>query len=151
MRHGLVGHDGRAVSLARFCDPRTIAYQRCDDPAERCWSELQALAAELAALRTRDGAPYELVPLPWPRPHFEVSAARSTATYAGFVILNQAVLVPTFDDPADAEAQARLAAAFPGRDVVGIDCRELIEHGGDLHAAVATLPQPLQLGPSTAL
>lgn len=153
LHHGaLAGDDtdGHIDTLARFCDPRTIAYQACDDPADAHWRELQAMAAELAALRTIDGEPYRLVPLPWPRPRFGVAGGRLPATYANFLIVDGAVLVPTYDDPADAEALARLRAAFPGREVVGVDCRPLIEQGGSLHCLTMQLPRPLALGPSTA-
>ena len=93
----------------------------------------------------------ELQPLPWPRPRFGIAGVRAAAAYTCFVILNHSVLSPIFDDPADADAIARPGAMFPGRDVIGIDSRALIEHGGSLRAAVMTLPQPLQLGPSTAV
>jgi agmatine/peptidylarginine deiminase len=60
------------------------------------------------------------------------------------------VLVPTYDDPADAEALARLARAFPGREVIGVDCLPLIEQGGSLHCLTMQLPRPLCLGPGAA-
>lgn len=141
--------DGHIDTLARFCDPRTIAYQACDDPADRHHAELAAMADELAALRTADGEPYALVPLPWPRARFDVQGRRLPATYANFLIVDGAVLVPTYDDAADAEALARLQAALQ-REAVGIDCRALIEQGGSLHCLTMQLPRPLALGPSTA-
>lgn len=153
LRHGqLEGDDtdGHVDTLARLCDPKTIAYQACDDPADHHWREFQALAGELAALRTAAGEPYRLVPLPWPRARFGVAGQRLPATYANFLIVDGAVLVPTYDDPADAEALARLRWAFPGREVVGVDCRLLIEQGGSLHCLTMQLPRPLVLGPSTA-
>lgn len=153
LRHGgaIGDHDGRLDLFARFCSPRTIAYQACDDPADARWRGLRAMAVDLAALRTRTGEPYELQPLPWPRPRFGIAGVRAAAAYTSFVLLNGAVLSPLFDDPADADAVARLRTLFPGRDVIGIDSRALIEHGGSLRAAVMTLPQPLRLGPSTAI
>lgn len=137
--------DGHIDTLARFCDEGTIAYQACDDVADAHHTELQAMAAELAGLRTPAGAPYALVPLPWPRPRFGIGGRRLPATYANFLIVDEAVLVPTYDDPSDDEALARLAAAFPGREVVGIDCTPLIEQGGSLHCLTMQLPRPLAL------
>ncbi|HEY0137315.1 MAG TPA: agmatine deiminase family protein, partial [Nannocystis sp.] len=142
--------DGHIDTLARFTDAATIAYQGCDDPADPHFAGLQAMAGELAALRTLGGAPYRLVPLPWPRARFSAEGERLPASYANFLIINDAVLVPTYDDPADAQALAALAACFPGREVVGIDCLPVIEQYGSLHCLTMQLPQPLSLGPGTA-
>lgn len=136
--------------LARFTDVTTIAHQGCDDPSDPRWAPLRALAVELAALRTRAGAPYRLVPLPCPMARDSAAGRRLAPGYASFLILNNAVLVPTYDDPADAEAIARLTRCFPGRDIVGIDCLPVIEQGGSLHALTMHLPLPLALGPDTA-
>ncbi|MBL8975492.1 MAG: agmatine deiminase family protein, partial [Myxococcales bacterium] len=76
--------------------------------------------------------------------------ARLPAGYANFLILNAAVLVPTYADPADVRALASLRACFPGREVVGVDCRALLVQGGSLHCLTMQLPQPLTLGPGTA-
>lgn len=153
LRHGQLDGDdtdGHVDTLARFCGAGTIAYQACDDPADSHFEPLRALADELAALRTDAGAPYELVPLPWPRARFGQGGERLPATYANFLIVDGAVLAPVYGDPADAEALARLGRAFPGRAVVGIDCRRLIEQGGSLHCLTMHLPAALRLGPSTA-
>jgi agmatine deiminase len=108
-------------------------YQSCDDPADPDFVELQAMAAELAGLRTAAGAPYRLVPLPWPRARRGGDGATLPASYANFLILNGAVLVPTYDDPVDVAALAGLRRCFPGREVVGIDARALLGQGGSLH------------------
>ena len=141
--------DGHIDTLARFTDPVTIAYQACDDPADPHFAGLQALAGELAELRTLGGAAYRLVPLPWPRARFSAEGERLPASYANFLIINEAVLVPTYDDPADASALAALAACFPGREVVGIDCVPVIEQYGSLHCLTMQLPRPLSLGPGS--
>ena len=66
---------------------------------------------------------------------------RLAAGYANFLIINRAVLVPTYDDPKDAVALERLRVAFPDREIIGIDCRELIRQGGSLHCATMHLPK----------
>ena len=149
---GLAGDDtdGHIDTLARFTDVGTIAYQSCDDADDPDFAGLQAMAAELAALRTVEGAPYRLVALPWPRARQGVDGARLPAGYANFLIVNEAVLVPTYDDPADERALASLAACFPGREVVGVDCRPLLAQGGSLHCLTMQLPRALTLGPWTA-
>ena len=136
--------------VARFTSVTTICYQSCDDPADPRWTSLQAMAAELAALRRRSGEPYRLVPLPWPRARCSLGGQRLPLSYANFLILNNAVLVPTYDDPADARAIASLTRCFPGREVLGIDCRAVVEQQGSLHGLTMQLPLPLSLGPDTA-
>ncbi len=138
--------DGHVDTLARFCDPHTIAYASCTDPTDPAYPPLQALEAQLSALRTPDGAPYRLVPLPLPTAQFADDGRRLAATHANFLIVNGAVLCPLYGDPADAVAMARLAGAFPGREVVGVPARTLIEENGSLHCATMQLPAGLALG-----
>jgi agmatine/peptidylarginine deiminase len=142
-RGDLVGDDtdGHIDTLARFCDANTIAYQACDDRQDAHFEELQAMAAELAALRTPFDQPYKLVPLPLPQAIHDESGRRLPAGYANFLIVNGAVLVPTYGDPADEVALARLRPCFPGREVIGIDCRALIHQYGSLHCVTMQIPK----------
>lgn len=133
--------DGHIDTLARFCSPGTIAYQGCNDPKDEHYPVLDAMAAELRALRTRAGRPYRLVELPWPQPKRNEDGKRLPGTYANFLIINGAVLVPTYRDPADAAALAALRDCFPGRDIVGIDCSALILQFGSLHCVTMQLPR----------
>ncbi len=142
--------DGHIDTLARFTDPGTIAYQSCEDREDPHFAGLQAMAQELAAMRTLAGEPYRLVALPWPRARHSAEGERLPASYANFLIINDAVLVPTYDDPADAPALAALAACFPDREIVGIDCLAVIEQYGSLHCLTMQLPRPLSLGPGSA-
>jgi len=134
--------DAHVDTLARFAAPDAIVYQACDDPTDSHHAELQAMAAELAALRTRDGRPYRLFPLPWPRPVLD-QGRRLAASYANFLIINGAVLMPAYDDPADREAVAVLEKAFPGREIVPVPCRSLIWQNGSLHCITMQLPEGL--------
>jgi agmatine/peptidylarginine deiminase len=131
--------DGHIDTLARFCDPSTIAYVECSDPEDSQFAGLERMAAEIAALVQVSGEPYRQVPLPLPAPQVD-EGRRLPATYANFLIINDAVLVPVYDDPADAIAMERLGAVFPGRNVVGIDCREIIRQGGSLHCLTMQFP-----------
>ena len=133
--------DGHVDTLARFCAPDAIAYLRCEDPEDSHHAELAAMERELRGFRQADGAPYRLVPLPWPAPKRGPDGERLPATYANFLIVNGAVLVPTYDDPADAEALERLAACFPDRQAVGIPCGPLIRQHGSLHCATMQIPR----------
>ena len=143
LEHGyLAGDDtdSHIDTLARLCSTDTIAYVACDDPTDEHYAELKAMEAELEAFRTRDGKPYNLVPLPWPKPRFDADGRRLPATYANFLIINGAVLLPTYDDPADLEAAARLAQCFPDREIIRIPCLPLILQYGSLHCVTMQLP-----------
>lgn len=132
--------DSHIDTLARFCDPHTIAYVQCNDPADAHYRDLQAMEQELQALRDVQGNPYRLVALPWPQAKTNADGKRLPATYANFLIINGAVLVPTYNDPADALALTRLRECFPGRDIVPINCLPLIHQFGSLHCISMQLP-----------
>jgi agmatine/peptidylarginine deiminase len=132
--------DAHIDTLARFAGPDAIVFQACDDPADSHYAELQAMAADIAALRTADGQPYRQFPLPWARPIVD-EGRRLAASYANFLIINGAVLMPAYGDEADAQAQAVLAQAFPDREIVAIPCRPLIWQNGSLHCLTMQLPQ----------
>jgi agmatine/peptidylarginine deiminase len=139
--------DAHVDTLARFAAPDAIVFQACDDPADAHYDELKAMAAELAALRTKDGRPYRLFPLPWAKPIMDADR-RLAASYANFLIINGAVLMPAYgitpeESRADAAAAAVLERAFPGREVIAIPCRPLIWQNGSLHCITMQLPQGL--------
>lgn len=144
LKHGdLLGDDtdGHIDTIARFCDAQTIAYQACDDTEDAHYDDLKAMEAELKALRTADGRPYKLVPLPLPAAIEDEDGERLPAGYPNFLILNGAVLVPLYGDPVnDPEALHRLTPCFPGREVIGIDCRALINQYGSLHCVTMQIP-----------
>lgn len=144
LKHGAIDGDdtdGHIDTLARFCDARTIAYQACADSNDRDYQNLQAMQDELRALRRKDGKPYRLVPLPWPQAIHDHAGRRLPATYANFLIINEAVLVPTYNDAADAPALAALRPVFPGREIVPVLCRPLIYQYGSLHCVSMQLPE----------
>jgi agmatine/peptidylarginine deiminase len=132
--------DAHIDTLARFAAPDAIVYQACDDPQDSHYAELQAMAGELAALRTVDGSPYRLFALPWPQPIID-GGRRLAASYANFLIINGALLMPAYGDPADARAAAVLADAFPDREIISVPCRPLIWQNGSLHCITMQLPQ----------
>ena len=109
------------------------------------------MAAELAALRTADGQPYRLFPLPWARPILDTGddgrQRRLAASYANFLIINGAVLMPAYGDPADAKAAQVMQAAFPVREIVQVDCRPIIWQNGSLHCLTMQLPAGLVAPP----
>lgn len=134
--------DAHIDTLARFAPDDAIVFQACDDPADSHFADLKAMADEIAALRTRDGKPYRLFPLPWAKPVID-GGRRLAASYANFLIVNGAVLMPAYGDDADNAAAAVLAQAFPGREIVQVPCRPLIWQNGSLHCITMQLPEGL--------
>ena len=134
--------DAHVDTLARFAPGDAIVFQACDDPADPHHAELSAMAAEIAALRTVDGRPYRLFPLPWPQPVVD-GGRRLAASYANYLVINGAVLMPAYGDPADDVAATVLARAHPGREVGQVPCRALIWQNGSLHCISMQLPAGL--------
>ena len=126
--------------LARFCDPDTIAYVQCNDESDEHFEELKAMEQELKAFRTLDGNPYRLIPLPMADKAFW-DGEQLPASYANFLIINGAVLMPFYRSAKDVVAQNILQGAFPDREVVGIDCSVLIRQHGSLHCVTMQYPQ----------
>jgi len=133
--------DGHIDNLARFCNETTITYTACEDPDDPHYSELQAMASELRGLRNAEGKSYALIPLPLPAAKYDAAGRRLPASYANFLIINEAALLPVYDDPADDPARERLAEALPERDIIPIDCQPLIQQNGSLHCSTLQLPK----------
>ena len=132
--------DAHIDTLARFADTDAIVYQGCQDPGDSHYEELRAMARELAALRTLEGTPYRLFELPWARPILD-GGRRLAASYANFLIVDGALLMPAYGDEADAMAARVLSLAFPGREIVPVNCRPLIWQNGSLHCLTMQLPE----------
>ncbi len=124
--------DSHIDTLARFCDPHTIAYIKCDDVNDEHYDALIRMEQELLTFRTLKNQPYDLIPLPMADKTVECEQ-RLPATYANFLIINNAVLVPFYDSNKDIIAEKQLQKAFPEREIIGIDCRSLIKQHGSLH------------------
>ncbi len=132
--------DAHIDTLARFAPDDAIVFQACDDEADPHHAELARMRDELATLRTARGTPYRLFPLPWARPIVD-DGRRLAASYANYLVVDGAVLVPAYADPADAEAASVIGAAHPGREIVQVPCRALIWQNGSLHCVTMQLPR----------
>ena len=132
--------DSHVDTLARFCDPHTIAYVQCEDKEDEHYENLHAMEEQLKTFRTKDGEPYRLVPLPLPDALY-LDDYRLPASYANFLIINGAVLVPGGDSPKDEIARQRLQEVFPDRKVEVIDCRALLSGHGSLHCITMQYPE----------
>ena len=132
--------DGHIDTLVRICPNDTLLYVGCDDPDDEQYTELKLMEEQLKTFRTLDGKPYRLLKLPMPRPIYD-DGDRLPATYANFLVINNAVLCPTYAQPdLDAEALRLIKEALPDRDIVGIDCRSIIKQHGSLHCCTMQFP-----------
>ncbi|NDV54770.1 agmatine deiminase family protein [Parabacteroides sp. 52] len=131
--------DSHIDTLARFCSEDTIAYVQCQDKDDDHFEELQLMEQELKMFRQMNGEPYQLIPLPM-ADKVEWEGERLPATYANFLIINGAVLLPFYDSPKDQVAKAALQYAFPDREIIGINCLPLIKQHGSLHCVTMQYP-----------
>jgi len=130
--------DGHIDTLVRVCPDDTLLYIAADEEHP----DLLEMEKDLQALRTAEGRPYRLKKLPMPHPIYDEEGMRLPATYANFLIVNGAVICPTYRQPdLDQEALRTIGQAFPGRDIVGIDCCPIILQHGSLHCCTMQYPE----------
>lgn len=147
LNHGyLAGDDtdSHIDTLARFIDTDTIMYVKCDDTEDEHYEALKKMEEELMELRDMEGEPFNLIALPMCSPAY-YDGERLPATYANFLIVNDAVLLPVYNDPHDAEAIEICRKAFKGRDIVPIDCSVLIRQHGSLHCVTMQFPEEVSI------
>lgn len=134
--------DSHIDTLARLCPDHTICYVQCTDTEDEHYTELKKMEEQLKEFRTLDNEPFRLLGLPMPEAIFDEDGERLPATYANFLIMNDAVLYPTYDQPEnDRKAACVLQEAFPGKEIVGVDCRALIKQHGSLHCVTMQYPR----------
>jgi agmatine/peptidylarginine deiminase len=131
--------DAHIDTLARFAPDDAIVFQTCNDPADPHYAELARMHEEIANLRTADGRPYRLHPLPWAQAIVD-EGRRLASSYANYLIVNDAVIMPAYGDASDIAAARVVAAAHPGREVVLVDARPLIWQNGSVHCLTMQLP-----------
>lgn len=143
LRHGrLVGDDtdGHIDTIVRVAPNNTLLYNRCTDEEDEQFEDFKALEEELKELRTEEGRPYRLIALPQPDAIYD-EGERLPATYANFLVINGAVLVPTYNQPEkDGAACEAIAEAFPEREIVAIDSRTIIRQHGSIHCCTMQVP-----------
>lgn len=132
--------DSHVDILARFCSPDTIAYMQCTDPDDPHYEPLAEMERQLRSFKTLEGKRYNLIPLPLPEPLY-LDDYRLPASYANFLIINGAVLLPGSGSPLDEVARKRLQEVFEDREVILIDCRALLSGHGSLHCITMQFPQ----------
>jgi agmatine deiminase len=138
---GIVGDDtdGHVDDLTRFVDPRTVVTAIEENPADKNYEPLQRNLERLERMTDQDGQPLRVVTLPMPRPVWH-GGTRLPASYANFYIANNLVLLPAYDAARDEQARATLQQLFPGREVVAIDCTDLVWGLGAFHCVTQQWP-----------
>lgn len=134
--------DSHIDTLARLCPNNTIVHVHCTDSTDEHYAALQAMEQQLLTFTTIEGKPYRLIALPMADAIYDAeNGERLPATYANYLIMNEAVLYPTYAQPEnDQKAAAALRQAFPDRDIIGVDCRALIRQHGSLHCVTMQYP-----------
>lgn len=139
---GIVGDDtdGHVDDLTRFVAEDTVVTVVETDRTDDNYEALAENRERLDAVRLADGRALQVVELQMPRP-VEFGGDRLPASYANFYIGNKVVLLPTFGDPADDPNRVLLEQSFPGREVVGIDCTDLVLGLGTFHCLTQQVPE----------
>jgi len=132
--------DGHIDTLARFVDDGTVACAFTADESDPNHAPTAHNLEALRALRSPDGEPYRVVPLPLPRRRMLHAGRRLPPSYANFYVGNGFVAVPLYDDESDAVALDTLRPLFPGREVLGLGAAELISGGGAFHCVTQQQP-----------
>ncbi len=133
--------DSHIDTLARFAPGNTIVYVQCSDSTDEHYEALHRMEEQLRTFTTLEGTPYRLLPLPMADAVYDEHGERLPATYANFLIMNDAVLYPTYRQPVNDQTAAQvLQQAFPNREIVGIDCTPLIRQHGSLHCVTMQYP-----------
>lgn len=138
---GIAGDDtdGHIDQLARFVGPRQVVAPLESDPTDANYEPLRENFDRLKQMTDQDDRPLEIVPLPMPRPVY-FQDQRLPAGYANFYIANGVVVVPVYNDPADDEALATLAACFPDRQIRPLYSVDLILGLGAIHCVTQQQP-----------
>lgn len=136
LNHGqLAGDDtdGHIDTIVRIAPNDTLLYIGCDDKEDEHYEDFRLLEEQLTQLRTLDGRPYRLLRLPMPDAVYD-DGERLPATHANFLVINGAVLAPTYNQPEkDRAALETIREAFPDREIIGIDSRTIIRQHGSIH------------------
>lgn len=133
--------DSHIDTLARYCDEHTIVYVKCEDKKDEHYEALAKMEEQLKTFTDYQGNPYKLISLPMAKAVYDEDNERLPATYANFLIMNDVVLLPFYNDQErDTEAKEKLEIAFPTREIIGIDCSSLIRQHGSLHCITMQYP-----------
>ena len=120
--------DSHIDTLARFIDENTVAISSCTDEQDEHYAELLAMKKELLK------EDFKLLELPLPSAKF-YEGKKLAATYANFIFINNALIVPTYNDKNDELVLQKLQKALPDKDVIGLDALVFVRQNGSLHCS----------------
>jgi len=142
LENGLEGDhtDGHIDTITRFVDEHTIVTSVCEPSDTGNYQTLQANLERLRTFTDLENRPFKIVELPLPQVQLEGAEGRLACTYANFYIGNGFVVVPLYGDPLDERALEILTPLFPGREVIGLSSRAIIEGGGSFHCLTQQQP-----------
>ena len=127
--------DSHIDTLARFVNKETIAYVKCKNKEDEHYEELKKMEKQLQSFTNKDGKVYRLVPLPMCESKYDKEGNRLTATYANFLITNDALIYPTYNDINDKKVGEVFKELFSDKEIIPVNCLKLIEQGGSLHCS----------------
>ena len=138
--------DAHIDTLARFIPNNGIVFQGCENAQDEHFTNLNKMKKQLETFRNTKGQPYNLFELPLPNAIYEdlgtTEEQRLPASYANFLILNTAVLLPVYNVPQDKIAIDVMIRAMPEHDIIPVDCTLLIRQYGSLHCITMQIPTP---------
>jgi agmatine deiminase len=131
--------DSHIDTLARFVNVETIAYIKCDDKDDEHYDALHKMEEQLKTFKTKEGEPYVLIALPMTDAIYNANGERLAATYANFLITNDALVYPTYNDKNDTLVHEIFKEIFPKKEIIPVNCLKLIEQGGSLHCSTMNI------------
>jgi len=131
--------DSHIDTLARFVNAKTIAYVKCQDKDDEHYDALQKMEEQLKTFKTKEGELYTLLPLPMADAIYDGRGEKLPATYANFLITNDALIYPTYSDKNDAVVHEIFKEIFPKKEIIPVNCLKLIEQGGSLHCSTMNI------------
>ncbi len=145
LRSGIEGDDtdGHIDDLARFVRDDVVLACIDHDTRSANHEVLTRNWHDLKNMRTSAGKGFDLLEMHMPEA-CEVPGWRLPvlpASYVNYLLVNHGVLVPQFRQKRnDHRALDIIREIFPDREVVGIDCLDLVEEGGTLHCITQQQP-----------
>lgn len=147
LEHGdLAGDDTDAHidTLARLAPNNRIIFQGCQDTKDEHFEDLAKMKQQLSQFKSAQDIGFKLFELPMPdaqyEPNDEGLEQRLPATYANFLFINGAVILPTYNVPQDEQAIKVMETALPGYEIIPFDCSLLIRQYGSLHCITMQIP-----------
>ncbi|GAB4442300.1 MAG: agmatine deiminase family protein [Chloroflexi bacterium OHK40] len=138
---GIVGDDtdGHIDDIARFVAPGTVLAAVEEDPQDDNYHLLQENLRRLQLMTDLAGRPLTVLTIPMPPPVVH-DGQRLPASHANYYVGNRVVLLPTFGGPSDERAAEVLRRCFPDREVVGLDCTDVVWGLGAWHCLTQQVP-----------